>query len=153
LSFRYDARQASLVDLTTEKHPAHYDLCVAHADLLIVPRGWERLDRRTPRPDPQPRAQPHRQPDIGTFVRALDEPVHRRPRMDRYAALIADLPRLARACGLAGGDGSDDAATNLYEPVTGAVMTEEQVLEGQLQMAMEPEPDGVVVALTRTRQN
>jgi hypothetical protein len=32
-------------------------------------------------------------------------------------------------------------------------MTEEHVLDGQLQMSIEPDAEGVVVALTRTRQS
>jgi Protein of unknown function (DUF3499) len=165
LSFRYDARQASLVDLTDQKHPAHYDLCGVHADVLIVPRGWERLDRRTQAPDPKP--------EIDAFVRGIEEPAPAPPRLDRYAALTAELPRLAEACGLTVPDGREAPAsqryggdhepaphpydggapaTRLYEPVTGTLTAEEQVIEGQLQMPIESEPDGVVVALMRTRQ-
>jgi hypothetical protein len=166
LSFRYDARQASLTDLADDKHPAHYDLCLAHADLLIVPRGWERLDRRTPRPEPE----------LEAFVRSMgvrasvSEPVGGDPeepapqpqpvappprRMNRYAALTAELPRLAAARARVAAEDADDGlhrAAGMYEPVTGAVMTEEQVLDGQLQMSIESEAEGVVVALTRTRQ-
>jgi hypothetical protein len=164
LSFRYDARQASLVDLTDQKHPAHYDLCGMHADLLIVPKGWERLDRRSPAPDPKPA--------IEAIVRAIDEPPPAPTRLNRYAALTAELPRLAEACGLTVPDGGEPArpryvgqpdttprgydgaapATRLYEPVTDTMAIEEQVIEGQLQMPIEPEPEGVVVALMRTRQ-
>ena len=164
LSFRYDARQASLVDLTDQKHPAHYDLCGAHADLLIVPKGWERLDRRSP--------SAHRKPEIEAFVRGVDEASRPAP-LDRYAALTAALPRLAEACGLTGPpDGgaaasrqydrdyepgppryqSGEQAPRLYEPVTGTMAPEEHVLEGQLQMPIESESEGVVVALMRTRQ-
>ena len=177
LSFRYDARQASLVDLSADKDPAYYDLCAFHADVLIVPKGWERLDRRTPPPEPEP--------DVAAPPDAVDSD----PRMDRYAALTAALPRLAEAFGLippsgartgagrgthtrveratapvydaepstpravaavdpkpVGGDGHP------YEPVTGTLLQEEVFeLEGQLQMPIEQEQRGVVVALTRTR--
>jgi hypothetical protein len=151
LSFRYDARQASLVDLTAQKHPADYDLCAAHADLLIVPRGWERLDRRTPPRDPDPA--------IETFVRGVEQTMPQPVPFNRYAALTAELPRLAEACGLTvpGDDDLEPAprlvepAAHLYEPVTGTVITEDDVLEGQLQMPIEPESEGVVVALMRTR--
>lgn len=217
LSFRYDARQASLTDLTADKHPAQYDLCAFHADLLIVPRGWERLDRRTPH---------GAEPQFDPFVRSVDAPASSRSslagaartsrpssagpspmvptsprpargpesspsparlpshptpaaarptrRVDRYAALMADLPRLAAAharsdqarraqmrSAYPGDVGRADhsridrssADAGLYQPVTSTAITEDRVveLEGQLQMAIEPEPDGVVVALTRTR--
>jgi hypothetical protein len=160
LSFRYDARQASLVDLSAQKHPADYDLCAAHADLLIVPRGWERLDRRTPPRDPDPA--------VEAFVRGVEEVMPRPAPFNRYAALTAELPRLAEACGLtvSGDDGAGEPtprlveppsrlvepASGLYEPVTGTMFTEDDVIEGQLQMPIEPESEGVVVALMRTRQ-
>jgi hypothetical protein len=150
LSFRYDARQASLTDLTADKHPAHYDLCAAHANLLIVPRGWERLDRRTPRPEPQ----------FEAFVRSIEEPAPRpeQPaatprRLNRYAALTAELPRLAAARARSAAEADDDHhPSHRYEPVTRSVMAEEHVLDGQLKMSLEPEAEGVVVALARTRQ-
>ena len=170
LSFRYDARQASLSDLIADKHPAHYDLCGAHADVLRVPRGWERLDRRIPRPEPE----------IEAFVRSIDQvapqpppqpwaeppprPQPSRPqpqpaagarRFDRYAALTADLPRLAAACARAAAERADDeraAIASPFEPVTAPALPEDHVLDGQLQMSIEPESDGVVVALTRSRQ-
>lgn len=161
LSFRYDARQASLVDLTAQKHPADYDLCAVHADLLSVPRGWERLDRRTPPRDSDPA--------VETLVRGVEQAMPRPATFDRYAALTAELPRLAEACGLTvpNDDGAEpdpdpwvgdpaprlvEPASRLYEPVTGTMITEDHVLEGQLQMPIEPESEGVVVALMRTRQ-
>jgi len=175
LSFRYDARQASLVDLLADKDPAYYDLCAFHADLLIVPKGWERLDRRTPPPEPEP--------DVAAMPDAVDGD----PRMDRYAALTAELPRLAEACGLTpssearagAGRGTHQRVERAtapaldpepptprasaagpeatgggypYEPVTRTLLQDELFeLEGQLQMPIESEQRGVVVALTRTR--
>lgn len=162
LSFRYDARQASLVDLSAERDPAYYDLCGAHADVLIVPRGWERLDRRTPAPEPEP------EPDADAQPAA--------PGMDRYAVLTAQLPRLAEAWGVAPTDAAApagpaapapaDRATDdpdpaapvtthgPYEPVTRSLLDDEAFeLEGQLQMPIESEARGVVVALTRSRSN
>jgi hypothetical protein len=175
LSFRYDARQASLVDLLPEKHPALYDLCDAHADLLIVPRGWERLDRRRPPADPLP---------VAATAGAARAPME--PNMDRYAVLTAQLPQLAEALGVLGREGVADEAgatadarprggpahdrdggqatpaawstgefgerrgTQLFEPVTGTLLHDD-MLDGQLQMPIEPEPQGVVVALTRSR--
>lgn len=168
LSFRYDARQASLVDLSEDKDPAFYDLCAAHADVLIVPRGWERLDRRTRSPEPDPQVPP--------------DPPSSNPGPDRYAALTAALPRLAEAWGVgaaaeeppgpeqsspsvdnlaptaAGGPSAEDARAverrtgHPYEPVTRTLLDDEAFeLQGQLQMPIEPESRGVVVALTRSR--
>lgn len=150
LSFRYDAQQASLVDLVPDKHPSEYDLCGHHADVLIVPRGWERLDRRS-RP-----AEPVAAPA------ANGPPAPADPRLDRYAALTADLPRLAEACGLTTPADERPAgppafhpvdapeASHPFAPVTRTLLHDD-VLEGQLQMPIEHEAQGVVVALTRTR--
>lgn len=213
LAFRYDARQASLTDLSAEKDPSQYDLCVVHADLLNVPRGWERLDRRTLR-TVEPQIDAFARRDV--FVRSTDAPAgvsarasagaparapaaasagrvstrapaHPSRCVDRYAVLLADLPRLAAAYARgsqphavspraerparaarptavhADRRGAEDRRVEQrvvddlpgpYRPVSSAV-TEEPVaeLEGQLQMAIEPEPDGVVVALTRARHN
>lgn len=177
LSFRYDARQASLVDLLPEKHPAVYDLCDPHADILVVPRGWERLDRR------EPPAEPVITERSETRVAAAPAARH----MDRYAALTAQLPRLAETLeapaselaaehtgptddrwpgrvsphGGAGAPSAPDAwptATRigepqhdqLLEPVTGTLLRDD-VLDGQLQMPIEPEQHAKVVALTRSR--
>jgi hypothetical protein len=167
LSFRYDARQASLVDLSDEKDPAYYDLCAAHADVLIVPRGWERLDRRTRAPEPEPEVAP--------------DPAPAGAGPDRYAALTAELPRLAEAWGVDAASASrhrseqtpqraerptpvldgrsevdepvvERAGAHPYEPVTRPLLDDEAFeLEGQLQMPIEPESRGVVVALTRSR--
>lgn len=179
LSFRYDARQASLIDLLPEKHPALYDLCDAHADLLIVPRGWERLDRREPSA-PVPHAV------ASTVAAAAAPPATDR---DRYAALTAQLPQLAESLGssqpeparersAAGGDGgaehdlpahdrgadrptppqwssaarsAERPRAHVFESVTGTLMHDD-VLDGQLQMPIESESQGVVVALTRSRK-
>jgi hypothetical protein len=158
LSFRYDARQASLVDLVPDKDPSEYDLCDHHAEVLIVPRGWERLDRRADRAAPAAEAGP-------TPTEPATEPDA--PRMDRYAALIADLPRLAEASGLTGpaeqrppprrsfqpiDAASADVPSHPFAPVTQTLL-DDDVLEGQLQMPIEPEGQGVVVALTRTRDS
>jgi hypothetical protein len=149
LSFRYDARQASLVDLVVEKHPAEYDLCSAHADLLIVPRGWERLDRRSPYRHPQP--QVHRESEVAGYAGAGAERRLDTHRLNRYAALTAELPRLAEACGLTVPSGDTVSSAQLYEPVTQTLLQTEPVLDGQLQMPIEADREGVVVALTRTR--
>lgn len=46
LAFRYDSRQVWLRPLGDEAHPAVHELCLAHADRLTVPRGWEQIDER-----------------------------------------------------------------------------------------------------------
>ncbi len=33
--------------LTVEDHPMTHDLCLVHADRLVVPQGWVLEDRRT----------------------------------------------------------------------------------------------------------
>jgi hypothetical protein len=161
LTFRYDARQASLTDLQDEKHPVQYDLCAEHADLLIVPRGWERLDRRARRPEPAPRPAPT---GDRVEVRGSDGAVPDVPRIDRYAALTARLPELAEAFAARArahrGDVTGEARRVARdrrpahtELLVGPGTDEQPVLEGQLQMPIEPEPDGgVVVALTRSRE-
>lgn len=142
LTFRYDARQASLTDLSADRHPVHYDLCDVHANVLIVPRGWERLDRRTVRSA----APEHVAPPVGSVPAVESAP----PRVDRYAVLTAQLPKLAEALGhfAAGGDepGCGPAGDVTIRPA------QDDVLDGQLQMPMEPRPGGVVVALSRARQ-
>lgn len=51
LSFRYEAREAVLRDLSDDRQPGSYDLCAAHADRTGPPHGWDLDDRRT---DPGP---------------------------------------------------------------------------------------------------
>lgn len=46
LRFDYESRSAWLDDLDPVGTPESYDLCVAHADGLVVPVGWSRSDRR-----------------------------------------------------------------------------------------------------------
>lgn len=158
LSFRYDARQASLVDLVPDKDPSEYDLCDHHAEVLIVPRGWERLDRRS-RPT-APAATVGAQPAAARLKPATS-------RLDRYAALTADLPRLAETIGLTTPDEEPSRPHRTFRPVDTAApespshpfapvtqtLLHDDVLEGQLQMPIEPEGQGVVVALTRTRDS
>ena len=50
LSFEYGSRTAWLGDLTPDPVPAHYDLCAEHAERFSVPRGWDRVDRRSSTP-------------------------------------------------------------------------------------------------------
>ncbi len=46
LAFSYPHRRAVLDDLAETPEPAAYDLCPAHADRTVPPRGWEFDDRR-----------------------------------------------------------------------------------------------------------
>jgi hypothetical protein len=41
LTFTYRDATAVLGPLSTEKDPNGYDLCSAHADAVVPPRGWE----------------------------------------------------------------------------------------------------------------
>lgn len=50
LTFEYESRTAWLSDLCPEPLASAYDLCAAHAERFTVPRGWDRVDRRTSTP-------------------------------------------------------------------------------------------------------
>jgi hypothetical protein len=45
LTYDYAGQAAWLERLTPEAHPMAHDLCEAHADRLLVPRGWRLEDR------------------------------------------------------------------------------------------------------------
>jgi hypothetical protein len=94
LSYRYASRQAWLLDLPDESDPSLYDLCPHHADHLTVPRGWERVDERTVT---------EAMVELSHADRAaVHEPAREHASSrggSRYAALAADLPRIARECG------------------------------------------------------
>ena len=55
LSYQYTERRAWLDELPDDPSPATHALCAAHADALVVPRGWTKDDRRTPARLPFPR--------------------------------------------------------------------------------------------------
>lgn len=91
LSYRYDTRQVWLVDLDGEPHPSLYDLCPPHADALTVPRGWECVDQRTER-------EAVREPSGADLTdREKTPPGAGGYEGNRYAALSAKLPELARS--------------------------------------------------------
>ncbi len=105
LSFRYSSRQVWLVDLA-DPDPALYDLCPHHADTLIVPKGWDRVDQRTTTPvehgsSPAEFAQRAERPEeVGRRrdreplpVRGTHAPVA--VRVNRYEHLFSELPKLA----------------------------------------------------------
>jgi hypothetical protein len=112
LSFRYGTGQVWLLDLSDEPDPALYDLCPHHADMLTVPRGWERVDQRAPLAavsepagrdlDPAEGGAP---PGAGGYGG------------NRYASLTAALPRLAREYAASEGPAAEDA-----EPADQAVV-------------------------------
>jgi hypothetical protein len=115
LSFRYSSRQAWLLDLG-DPDPALYDLCPHHADALVVPRGWHRVDQRAaalqasgqePAQVPEPVAcllgPAPAQARASGAPRREHEPVPvtaggappAPARVNRYQDLVSDLPRLA----------------------------------------------------------
>ncbi len=67
------------------------DLCTRHADLLSPPRGWERIDRRPPRPEPRPDPQPVAVAATPAPQPATDAPA--RPRARRRRARAERLER------------------------------------------------------------
>ncbi|MGH8887408.1 MAG: DUF3499 family protein [Egibacteraceae bacterium] len=102
LSFRYASRQVWLLDLR-DPEPSFYDLCPHHADVLVVPRGWDRVDQRTVaevvhEPSAQGFAEraaarrgvPMREPALTGATRAAVP-----ARVNRYEDLARELPRLA----------------------------------------------------------
>lgn len=50
LTFEYASGTAWLSDLFVEPSPVAYDLCARHAERFSVPRGWDRVDRRSSTP-------------------------------------------------------------------------------------------------------
>ncbi len=96
LSYRYATKQVWLTDLSAAPDPALYDLCPHHADALTVPRGWERVDDRSePLVVVEPSARDRADLDAGWGREQAAEVVAGRGPVNRYAALAADLPRLA----------------------------------------------------------
>jgi Protein of unknown function (DUF3499) len=102
LSFRYTSRQVWLLDLR-DPDPSLYDLCPHHANVLVVPRGWDRVDQRTvPEVVHEPSVQtlaeratarrgvPMREPAVAVAAR-----VAMPARVNRYEHLARELPRLA----------------------------------------------------------
>ena len=114
LSYRYATRQVWLLDLVSSPDPSLYDLCPHHADHLVVPKGWEHVDDRTPQEIMvEPSALDRAEEAARRRITAV-EPVPRqavaarRPQLvgagagsgsgsgrNRYAALAEQLPKLA----------------------------------------------------------
>jgi hypothetical protein len=91
LSFRYATRQVWVRDPLAGEDLSRYDLCDLHADSLTVPRGWTRVDQRAPRPVTQlPEPVPAAAQEPPLLAQAVGATTG-----DRYARLLADLPRLS----------------------------------------------------------
>ena len=97
LSYRYDTRQVWLLDLSAAPDPSLYDLCPHHAEALVVPKGWERVDDRVERPAVVEAPASERFAAAATSRReAAAQPSRVLVAAgNRYASLTADLPRLA----------------------------------------------------------
>ena len=108
LTFRYDTAEVRLSDLQRDFHPQRWELCPAHAAGLTVPRGWAFVDDRSPEPVAAAELA-HSGQAMPAAPAPLGEPRPARPARagtpgqsgagcsggSRYAALQADLPRLA----------------------------------------------------------
>lgn len=94
LSFRYATRQVWVGELGSGGDLSRYDLCEAHAQSLTVPRGWDRVDQRPARKKaaPPPATEPAAAP---VPEQELLAPAVGASTGDRYARLLAELPRLS----------------------------------------------------------
>jgi hypothetical protein len=110
LSYRYATRQVWLLDLAPSSDPSLYDLCPHHADALVVPQGWERVDDRTvqevmvePSADDRAAAATRRTATAADLepvgaLTSMTAPASQAPAgagRNRYADLVAQLPKLA----------------------------------------------------------
>lgn len=107
LSYRYATRQVWLLDLASAPDPSLYDLCPHHADHLVVPKGWERVDDRTPQevmiePSASARAEAAARLRHPTTISARNRELvsSGAPQRNRYARLVEELPRLAAEAGM-----------------------------------------------------
>lgn len=105
LAYRYSSSEAWLTDLTPEADPSTHDLCPHHADQMRVPVGWHLIDDRNP-------VEPRKEPSANEIVeranaariraqRAQRAQLTRPARVNRYAALLAELDTLAQSSALA----------------------------------------------------
>lgn len=81
LVFRYEDREAELLDLTDEPTPAAYDLCEPHAGRTHPPHGWALRDRRC-----GPTAPGRRLEDTDETVAVLAAALGRTPDADAPSA-------------------------------------------------------------------
>ncbi len=92
LSYRYATSQVWLLDLSPSPDPSLYDLCATHADATTVPRGWERVDERSPSREEV--ADAGRQL-VSVAPGGERSPGPRAATVNRYDRLRRDLPRIA----------------------------------------------------------
>jgi hypothetical protein len=130
LSFRYASRQVWLLDLS-DPDPSIYDLCPHHADVLVVPRGWDRVDQRTftevvREPSAQGlaeraagRRQAHRREPVLAGAVTAAAPA----RVNRYEDLVRELPRLAAEFANSGGESSPEVGTTQTQPASGVIVS------------------------------
>lgn len=159
LSFRYGTRQVWVTSLTAEPEASCYDLCAAHADTLTVPQGWHRIDERGQTVRKARRGRAAHRPTVSARTtvangraappapsRAAPPPETAGPLLacaascggrDRYAALRAELPRLAAEIGT-----TVPAAEEARRPAEDDARAE---VEGQLAIPAEPSAHEAVV--------
>lgn len=114
LSYRYATRQVWLLDLAPTTDPSLYDLCPHHADAMVVPKGWERVDDRTVQEvmvepsafergeEAARRRRTATAADVAPPVQANRPLVGATAGRNRYAELVEQLPRLAAEAGVPG---------------------------------------------------
>jgi hypothetical protein len=73
--------------------PRAGDLCTRHADGMSPPRGWDRVDRRPPRPAPKPYPERQPGPRVDASAAATSAPPARKPRSTRRRTPRPDQPR------------------------------------------------------------
>jgi Protein of unknown function (DUF3499) len=115
VTFSFDATNCVVwLDVLADGTARAGDLCTRHADLMSPPRGWERVDRRPPRPEPKPVTVGARAPEPEPAPRAASKPRSKRRSRVEQAPLPpagpAWLPRNASADDL---DGVLDVSTPL----------------------------------------
>ncbi len=132
VTFTFDATNCVVwLDSLADGTARAGDLCTRHADLLSPPRGWERVDRRPPKPEPA--AVPVAKPPVVAKEPAVAKPANgrakrRRSRVERpeqpslQPAEPAWLPRNASDDDL---DGVLDASTPLLSRAFGTARPSE----------------------------
>lgn len=158
-SFRYDTGEVWIGDLA-EPHPSRYDLCHYHAEHLTAPRGWERIDERTASVEHLPFAAETGQAwgqvavgggsvspggggggTVSSGAGSTGRPGN------RYAALSAELPRLAAE--VQASEEADDAASDSEASRVGPPITSRELSP---MPADAPGAGGVVLDFDRPRE-